>query len=222
MFVDVLPNVMAPVIVYTTLLMPVVIVVQATLSFLGLGLEPPTADWGGMISTAQRYYRTAWWFIAFPGWRAPDHHPGVQPVRRRRARRLRPARRPADREVSARMVRFLIVRTLTRAPGPLADQRWRCSRCSSSCRATSRAPWAGARPRRRPSPRSTQRLGLDQPLWKQYARASSATRCTATSATTTTTRCPVTHDHRRGTPHHALAGGRRRGDLAGARASPTV
>ncbi len=50
MFVDVLPNVLAPVIVYTTLLIPVVIVVQATLSFLGLGLPPPTADWGGMLS----------------------------------------------------------------------------------------------------------------------------------------------------------------------------
>ena len=67
MFVDILPNVMAPVIVYTTLLIPVVIAVQATLSFLGLGLPPPTADWGGMISTAQNYYRTSWWFIAFPG-----------------------------------------------------------------------------------------------------------------------------------------------------------
>jgi ABC-type dipeptide/oligopeptide/nickel transport system permease subunit len=67
MFIDVLPNVVAPVIVYTTLLIPVVIVVQATLSFLGLGLAPPTADWGGMISEAQAYYTTAWWFIVFPG-----------------------------------------------------------------------------------------------------------------------------------------------------------
>ncbi|MGW7680429.1 ABC transporter permease [Kribbella sp. NPDC054772] len=67
MFVDILPNVLAPVIVYTTLLIPVVIVVQATLSFLGLGLPPPTADWGGMISTSQNYYTTAWWFILFPG-----------------------------------------------------------------------------------------------------------------------------------------------------------
>lgn len=67
MFVDVLPNVIAPVIVYTTLLIPVVIVTQATLSFLGLGLPPPTADWGGMISAAQNYYTTAWWFILFPG-----------------------------------------------------------------------------------------------------------------------------------------------------------
>ncbi|MFI6831909.1 ABC transporter permease [Kribbella sp. NPDC050241] len=67
MFVDVLPNVLAPVIVYTTLLIPVVIVTQATLSFLGLGLPPPTADWGGMISASQNYYTTAWWFILFPG-----------------------------------------------------------------------------------------------------------------------------------------------------------
>ncbi|HZO65410.1 MAG: ABC transporter permease [Kribbellaceae bacterium] len=67
MFVDVLPNVLAPVIVYTTLLIPVVIVVQATLSFLGLGLAPPTADWGGMLSESQAYYTTAWWFIVFPG-----------------------------------------------------------------------------------------------------------------------------------------------------------
>jgi ABC-type dipeptide/oligopeptide/nickel transport system permease subunit len=67
MFVDVLPNVLAPVIVYTTLLIPVVIVVQATLSFLGLGLPPPTPDWGGMISESQTYYTTSWWFMVFPG-----------------------------------------------------------------------------------------------------------------------------------------------------------
>ncbi|WP_353510914.1 ABC transporter permease [Intrasporangium sp.] len=67
MFVDVMPNVLAPVIVYASLLVPVVIVVEATLSFLGLGLPPPTADWGGMISSAQNYYTTAWWFVIFPG-----------------------------------------------------------------------------------------------------------------------------------------------------------
>lgn len=67
MFIDILPNVLAQVIVYTTLLIPIVIVVQATLSFLGLGLPPPTADWGGMISEAQNYYTTSWWFVFFPG-----------------------------------------------------------------------------------------------------------------------------------------------------------
>lgn len=67
MFVDILPNVLAQVIVYTTLLIPVVIVVQATLSFLGLGLQPPTPDWGGMIAESGAYYRTSWWFTVFPG-----------------------------------------------------------------------------------------------------------------------------------------------------------
>ncbi|TQM58127.1 ABC transporter permease [Humibacillus xanthopallidus] len=67
MFVDIMPNILAPVIVYASLLIPVVIVVEATLSYLGLGLAPPTADWGGMISDAQNYYTTAWWFMVFPG-----------------------------------------------------------------------------------------------------------------------------------------------------------
>jgi len=67
MFVDILPNVLAPVIVYTSLLIPVVILTEASLSFLGLGLPPPTADWGGMINEATTYYTTSWWFVFFPG-----------------------------------------------------------------------------------------------------------------------------------------------------------
>ena len=67
MFVDVLPNVMAPIIVYSTLLIPTVIVVEATLSFLGLGVPPPTPTWGGMLNDAVSYYQVAWWFVVFPG-----------------------------------------------------------------------------------------------------------------------------------------------------------
>ena len=67
MFVDVLPNLIAPVIVYTTLLIPVSIVFEATLSFLGVGIIPPQASWGNMISDSQDYYQTAWWFLVFPG-----------------------------------------------------------------------------------------------------------------------------------------------------------
>jgi len=67
MFVDVLPNVLAPVIVYTTLLIPTAIVAEATLSFLGLGVPPPTATWGAMLDDATGYYRVAWWFLVFPG-----------------------------------------------------------------------------------------------------------------------------------------------------------
>lgn len=67
MLVDVLPNVLAPVIVLSTLLIPIAIIFEATLSFLGLGVPPPTATWGGEISEGVNYYRQAWWFLVFPG-----------------------------------------------------------------------------------------------------------------------------------------------------------
>jgi peptide/nickel transport system permease protein len=67
MFSDILPNVLAPIIVYTTLLIPTVIVIEATLSFLGLGVPPPTATWGGMLNESINYYQVAWWFVVFPG-----------------------------------------------------------------------------------------------------------------------------------------------------------
>ena len=66
MFIDILPNVLAPVIIYASLLIPVVILFQAALSYLGLGIQPPTPDWGGMISTAQGVYQVAWWYLFFP------------------------------------------------------------------------------------------------------------------------------------------------------------
>jgi peptide/nickel transport system permease protein len=66
MFIDILPNVLAPVIIYASLLVPVVILTQAALSYLGLGIQPPTPDWGGMISDAQGVYQVAWWYLFFP------------------------------------------------------------------------------------------------------------------------------------------------------------
>jgi peptide/nickel transport system permease protein len=67
MFVEILPNVLAPVIVYATLLIPISIVFEATLSFLGIGVVAPTPTWGNMLSEALPYYSVAWWFVAFPG-----------------------------------------------------------------------------------------------------------------------------------------------------------
>jgi ABC-type dipeptide/oligopeptide/nickel transport system permease subunit len=67
MFVDILPNVLAPTIVYATMLIPMSIVFESTLSFLGIGVLPPTATWGNMLAEAIPYYRVAWWFVAFPG-----------------------------------------------------------------------------------------------------------------------------------------------------------
>jgi peptide/nickel transport system permease protein len=67
MFVDLLPNVMAQVIVYATLLIPAAIVFEASLSFLGVGVPPPTADWGAMISDASGFFQYGyWWFLFFP------------------------------------------------------------------------------------------------------------------------------------------------------------
>ena len=67
MFIDILPNVIAPIIVYTSLLIPVTIVAEASLSFLGVGIPAPTADWGQMIADSQTVYQYgAWWYLVFP------------------------------------------------------------------------------------------------------------------------------------------------------------
>jgi peptide/nickel transport system permease protein len=67
MFVDIFPNLLAPVLVYLTLLIPAAIVFEATLSFLGLGVVPPTPSWGSMLAESLNYYRVAWWFVFVPG-----------------------------------------------------------------------------------------------------------------------------------------------------------
>jgi peptide/nickel transport system permease protein len=68
MFVDILPNLLPLAIVYSTLLVPINIVSEAVLSFLGLGIQLPTASWGGMIDEAQNgsLYEVAWWLLLFP------------------------------------------------------------------------------------------------------------------------------------------------------------
>ncbi len=67
MFIDILPNLLAQLIVYTTLLIPLTIVAEASLSFLGVGVLPPTADWGQMISAASSIYLYGpWWYLLFP------------------------------------------------------------------------------------------------------------------------------------------------------------
>jgi ABC-type dipeptide/oligopeptide/nickel transport system permease subunit len=44
----------------------VTIILEATLSFLGVGIPPPTADWGSMIAESETIYQQAWWFLVFP------------------------------------------------------------------------------------------------------------------------------------------------------------
>jgi peptide/nickel transport system permease protein len=67
MCIEILPNVAPSIIVYATLLIPGAIVAEATLSFLGLSVVPPTPSWGNMLADAMAYYRVAWWFVFFPG-----------------------------------------------------------------------------------------------------------------------------------------------------------
>ncbi len=64
---EILPNLVAPVIVYATLLVPLNILLEAGLSFLGVGIRPPTASWGQMIAAATPIFNTAWWYMTFPG-----------------------------------------------------------------------------------------------------------------------------------------------------------
>jgi len=66
MFIDILPNLLAPVLVLATLYIPNAVVFESTLSFLGLGIQPPTASWGNILASAQPFYQVAWWYIVFP------------------------------------------------------------------------------------------------------------------------------------------------------------
>jgi peptide/nickel transport system permease protein len=63
----VLPNVMASLVVIATLELARAVVLEATLSFLGLGIQPPTPSWGGMVQEGREYLDSAWWISVFPG-----------------------------------------------------------------------------------------------------------------------------------------------------------
>ncbi|HEX4626280.1 MAG TPA: ABC transporter permease [Solirubrobacteraceae bacterium] len=67
MFREILPNLVAPIIVYTTIFIPTNILFEAALSFLGVGIQPPTSSWGKMIQDASSQFDTAWWYMVFPG-----------------------------------------------------------------------------------------------------------------------------------------------------------
>jgi peptide/nickel transport system permease protein len=66
MFVEILPNIVGTIVVELTIRLALAIFTVATLSFLGLGIQPPTPDWGLMISQARQFYRIAPWMVLFP------------------------------------------------------------------------------------------------------------------------------------------------------------
>jgi len=67
MFVHILPNVIGPIVVSATLGIAGAILSEAALSFLGLGVQPPTASWGNILTSGKDYLHIAWWLSLFPG-----------------------------------------------------------------------------------------------------------------------------------------------------------
>lgn len=63
----ILPNISGPLLVVATLEFGLMVLFEAGLSFLGLGVQPPMASWGAMLSTGRNYIATAWWIATFPG-----------------------------------------------------------------------------------------------------------------------------------------------------------
>lgn len=64
---EILPNLVAPIIVYSSLMIPQTILFEAALSFLGVGVSPSTPSWGAMIADAAPNFDTQWWYMLFPG-----------------------------------------------------------------------------------------------------------------------------------------------------------
>ncbi len=64
---EIVPNLVTPVLVYAALVIPQTILLEAALSFLGVGINPPQASWGQMIAEATPVYDSAWWYFGFPG-----------------------------------------------------------------------------------------------------------------------------------------------------------
>ena len=65
-FRHIIPNVLGPVIVYATLTVPAVMLLEAALSFLGLGVQPPDSSWGTLINDGAQNMESEWWLLAFP------------------------------------------------------------------------------------------------------------------------------------------------------------
>jgi oligopeptide transport system permease protein len=66
-FRHLLPNLLGPVIVYATLTIPAVMLMEAFLSFLGLGVQPPMSSWGTLIKKGAETMEESWWLLVFPG-----------------------------------------------------------------------------------------------------------------------------------------------------------
>jgi peptide/nickel transport system permease protein len=66
-FLHLVPNLLSPILVLATLEVATIILTEASLSFLGLGIRPPMASWGLMLAEGRAYIQSAWWLVTFPG-----------------------------------------------------------------------------------------------------------------------------------------------------------
>jgi peptide/nickel transport system permease protein len=67
LFLHLVPNLLSPILVLATLEVATIILTEASLSFLGLGIQPPRASWGLMLAEGRAYIQSAWWLVTFPG-----------------------------------------------------------------------------------------------------------------------------------------------------------
>ena len=77
-----LPNAITPIIVYWMTDMALGILLGSSLGYLGLGAQPPAAEWGVLIADGKNFMTTAWWISVFPGDRHRRHRAGLQPAGR--------------------------------------------------------------------------------------------------------------------------------------------
>ena len=115
---DVLPNCLSPVIVQGTLLLAIGIVIEASVSFVGLGVQPPTPSWGNMLADARNYLLSGdWWLSVFPGATISVSVVGFNLLGDGLRDRLRPA--PCDRGAEGDMTRPATSHRPPRWPEPL-------------------------------------------------------------------------------------------------------
>jgi peptide/nickel transport system permease protein len=67
LFREILPNILSTLLVVATFRMAAIIIIEASLSFLGLGVQPPAASWGSMIADGRQFMLDAWWVSTLPG-----------------------------------------------------------------------------------------------------------------------------------------------------------